>query len=96
MKRFAVFLKFTDKGIAHIKESPSRASQFVAMANKAGVKVEAQYWLLGEYDGMLILSGDSEEKITALVLQLSSLDHVRSKMCRAFNEAEFKGVVGMI
>jgi uncharacterized protein with GYD domain len=96
MARFVLLLKFTEKGITGIKDSPNRADQFRAKAGQMGVTVESQYWLLGEHDGLMILSAPSEEKITALALHLGSLGFVRTCLCRAYDEGEFKGLLGNI
>lgn len=96
MVRFVLFLKFTDKGIAAIKDSPTRASDFAALAVRSGAKVEAQYWLQGEYDGLIVLSAPSEEAVTALALQLGSRGFVRTCQCRAYDESEFRSAVGKV
>jgi len=96
MARFALLLKFTDKGIAAVKDSATRAGDFASLAAKAGAKVEAQYWLLGEYDGLIVLSAPTEETVTALALQLGNRGFVRTCLCRAFDEGEFRAVLGKV
>jgi uncharacterized protein with GYD domain len=93
MARFVVLVKFTEKGVTTVKDSPTRASQFKALAAQKGVNVEVHYWLLGEYDGMLVLSAPAEETITALVLHLANLGFVHTCMCRAYDETEFRAVL---
>jgi uncharacterized protein with GYD domain len=93
MPRYAMLLKFTDKGITNAKDSPSRASAFRSAASKAGATVEAEYWLLGEYDGLAIFSAPDEATATALALNLGAQGYVRTCLCRAFDEAEFKGLL---
>lgn len=96
MARFVLLLKFTEKGITNIKDSPNRAQQFKAQAAQAGVHMEGQYWLLGEYDGLVVLSAPSEDKITALTLHLASLGYVRTCLCRAYDDNEFRGILGTV
>lgn len=96
MVRFVLFLKFTDKGIAAVKDSPTRASEFAALASRAGARVEAQYWLLGEYDGLIVLSAPSEDAVAALALQLGSRGFVRTCQCRAYDEGEFRTTLGKV
>jgi len=55
--------------------------------------VEAQYWLLGEYDGIAILTAPNEAIATGLALNLASHGNVRTCLCRALDEAEFKAVL---
>jgi uncharacterized protein with GYD domain len=96
MARFALLLKFTDQGIAAIKDSPTRAGEFATLAAKAGARVEGQYWLLGEYDGLVVLSAPAEETVVALALQLGSRGFVRTCLCRAYDEGEFRATLGKV
>ncbi len=93
MARFVMLLTFTEKGITHVQESPARAAAFKAAAAQAGVTVEAQYWLLGAYDGIAVLSAPDEATATAVALNLGALGFVRTCLCRAFDEAEFKALL---
>ena len=93
MTRYVMLLKFTEKGLANAKESPARAAAFKAAATKAGANVEAQYWLLGEYDGISILNAPNEATATGVALNLASLGNVRTCLCRAFDEPEFKSLL---
>lgn len=96
MPRYALLLKFTDKGIANIKDSPNRADAFRAAAKKVGATVEGQYWLLGKYDGLVVMSAPDEAAATALALSLGQLDNVHTMLSRAFDETEFKAIVGKL
>ena len=71
MARFVMLLDFTEKGIANVKDSPSRKAAFRAAAAKAGITVEAIYWLLGEHDGMVIMNAPDEHTATAQALSLA-------------------------
>ncbi|MCB9850991.1 MAG: GYD domain-containing protein [Phycisphaerales bacterium] len=86
-------INFTDKGIGHVKESVARAMAFDVVAEKAGAKVECQYWTVGAYDGAFILSAPDEKTASGLVLALGQHDNVKTTMLRAFDAEEFKGVV---
>lgn len=92
MARFLVLVKETDKGLAAIKESPTRAAQFKALAAQKGVTIESQLWTLGTYDGALVLSAATEEAVLGLVLHLDSLGYVRTQVCRAYDETEMRAL----
>lgn len=94
MARFIMLHKFTDQGIAKIKDSPSRVAAFRSAAAKAGVTVEAIYWLMGEYDGLVVLNAPDEATATALALDLGSHGSVRTHLLRAFDESEFRVILG--
>lgn len=96
MARYALLAKYTDKGIAGIKDSPARAADFKSAAARLGVNIEAVYWLQGEYDGLVILSAPSEETVSALTLQLASKGNLRTCLCRAYDDGEFKAILAKI
>lgn len=93
MVRYVMLLKFTDKGIGTIKDSPSRAEAFRAAASKAGAVVESQFWTLGEYDGMVVIQAPDEATAVGLALELGRHGNVRTWMLRAFDAGEFKGIL---
>jgi uncharacterized protein with GYD domain len=88
-----MLLKFTDKGIATVKDSPSRAEAFRAAASKAGAVVESQFWTLGEYDGVLVFQAPDEPTAVGLALELGRHGNVRTCLLRAFDAGEFKGIL---
>ena len=96
MARFVMLLKFTDKGIAAAKDSPDRAADFAAQAARVGARLETVYWLLGEYDGLAVVSAPSEEAATTLALQVAARGFVRTRVCRAYDEAEFRGIIAKV
>lgn len=96
MPRYVVLLKFTEMGITHIKDSPKRAAAFRKQVEKAGGKVEAQYWTLGPYDGAVIFTAPDETAAAALTLGLGSAHSVETCMLRAMDEKEFAGVLGKL
>jgi uncharacterized protein with GYD domain len=96
MARYIALLKFTEQGAKNVKKSTSRAHNFDKLADKAGVKVEGQYWTLGHYDGVLVLNADSESKILHLLTELAALGNVRTETMQAFIDTEFDEIVGRV
>ena len=96
MTRYVVLVSFSEKGIGAIKDSIERAQEFKAAAAKMGASVEAQYWTLGDHDGVFVLSAPDEVTAAALVLELGRRSSVRTTMLRAFDEAEFKTVLDKV
>lgn len=94
MARYIAVLKFTEKGAKDIKKSTARAHQFDKLAAKAGVKVEGQYWTMGRYDGVLILSATDETKVLHMLTLLAALGNVRTQTMQAFTDKEFDEIVG--
>ena len=96
MCKYVVLIKFTEKGSGGIAESVNRADSFHSTAAAAGCTVEARYWTLGPYDGVLILSAPDEETAAAVVLSLTKAGNVTTCMLRAFEDDEFWKVLRML
>jgi uncharacterized protein with GYD domain len=94
MARYISLLRFTEQGAKNLKESSNRAHSFDQIAVKAGVKIEGQYWTMGAYDGVLIISADSEQKALHCLSQLASQGNVRTETMKAFIDKEFDEIVG--
>ena len=93
MNRYLTLLRFTEQGMKTVMKSTARAAAFREAAAKAGVKVEAQYWTTGAYDGVLILSADDETKALQCLAALAGAGNVRTETLRAFNAQEFGNLV---
>ena len=93
MARYISLIRFTEAGAKNLKKSTDRAHNFDKLAVKAGVKVEGQYWTMGSYDGVLILTADSEEKVLHLLTLLAGLGNVRTNTMQAFVDQEFDAIV---
>jgi uncharacterized protein with GYD domain len=94
MVRYISLLRFTEQGAKNIKKSTNRAHEFDKVAAKSGVKIEGQFWTLGAYDGVLILTADSEEKALHCLAELASQGNVRTETMQAFLDKGFDEIVG--
>jgi uncharacterized protein with GYD domain len=94
MAKYISLLRFTVQGAKDLKKSTNRAHSFDKIAAKAGVKIEGQYWTLGAYDGVLIISADSEQKALRCLSQLASEGNVRTETMQAFMDKEFDAIMG--
>lgn len=93
MSTFIVLLDFTDQGIRNIKDSPHRADQFNAMAERAGARVVGQYWTIGSHDGVLILEAPNDEVAASVLLALGAAGNVRTTTLRAYEWGEAQGLI---
>ena len=94
MPKYISLLRYTEKGAREIKNSTQRAIDFDKAAEKAGVRVEAQYWMFGAYDGLLVLSAETAEAALHCLTELSAAGNVRTETMRAFDVKEFGRITG--
>jgi uncharacterized protein with GYD domain len=94
MARYIALLRFTEQGAKNIKQSTKRAHHFDKAAQKAGVKIEGQYWTMGTYDGVLIIRADSEKKALHWLTELAATGAVHTNTLQAFLDTEFDAIIG--
>lgn len=92
MATFISLVNFADQGIRNVKDSPDRYEAFRAMAEKMGAKVKGVYYTIGHYDMVLIVEGNDETAMTAM-LKVGSLGNVRTETLRGFSLDEMKKIV---
>jgi len=93
MNRYITLLHFTEQGAKHINKSTKRAHDFAALAEKAGVTIENEFWTVGGFDGVLIIRADDEKKALHLLVELAAAGNVRTETLRAFTAEEFDAVI---
>jgi uncharacterized protein with GYD domain len=74
-------------------QSTERARRFAEATKKNGVTVEAQYWTLGRYDGVLILAGAKPNQLLHCLAELVSAGYVKTHTLQVLTDKEFDAVV---
>lgn len=72
MSLYVMFTSLTDEGRKTIRDEPERIREVNKEVEYMGVKILAQYALLGQYDFINILEGPSDEAMARLAIHLSS------------------------
>ena len=72
MAVYVMFTTLTDEGRRTLKENPKRLIEVNKEVEAMGVKILAQYALLGNYDFINILEAAGNTTITKLALELGS------------------------
>ena len=72
MPVYIMLSSLTDEGRKTIKESPARIKEVNREVEAMGVKILAQYAVLGPYDFVNILEAPNNNVITKMSLELSS------------------------
>jgi uncharacterized protein with GYD domain len=96
MSMYINLYKLTDQGLRNVKDSPARLDSAIKAAEKAGIKVLGAYYVLGEYDLVVISEAANEEAAVAHTLAVNSLGNVKSVTMRAFTPAQFTEIVKKI
>ncbi len=94
MPHFVTLIRYTQQGMAKIKESPARLDAAKKAAEKAGGKIHAWYLTMGRYDAVLISEFPSDEAGAKFTLSVGALGNVSTETLKAFTEPEYRKIVG--
>ena len=96
MPTYVTLLKFTDKGIQAIKDSPKRVEAARQMAKAAGAQIKAVYYVMGRYDAVVISEAADDETAVRMALTGGMQGNVTSETLRAFPDDEFMKIVAKL
>jgi uncharacterized protein with GYD domain len=94
MPAYITLFNFTEKGLQGVKDTVTRFKAADQAAKAAGGRIIGVWWLLGQYDGMLIFEAPDDAAATAQLLASGMQGFVRTTTMRAFSEDEMQAIVG--
>ncbi len=96
MATYISLINYTDQGIRNVKDSPKRLDAAKKALKDLGGELKAFYLTMGAYDIVIVAEAPSDEVVARFVLAVGSLGNVRTTTLKAFNEAEFRKIVGAL
>ncbi len=91
MAIYVMLTTLTDEGRKTIKGNPQRIKEVNKEVEAMGVKILAQYSLLGPYDFVNILEAPNNQTITKVALELGSRGTLQTMTMAAMTLDEFSG-----
>jgi uncharacterized protein with GYD domain len=89
MGLYVMLTSLTDEGRKTIKEHPGRIKEVNKEVEAMGVKVLAQYALLGRYDFVNILEAPSNEAISKVAVELGARGTLQTMTMAAMKVDDF-------
>ena len=89
MATYIMLTRLTDKGAETIKENPARIEAVAKELEAFGVKVVAQYAVLGPFDFVNILEAPDNLTIARVSAELASRGSIRIQTLPAVSVTEF-------
>ena len=93
MPRYILLSKLTDDGWKTIKSRPERIKEVNKELEAMGVRVTAQYAVLGPYDFVNIVEGPDTETMLRVAVELGSRGSVRILTMPAVPTDDFISVI---
>ena len=96
MPTYVALLKWTQQGIANVKDSAKRLDAGREAFAKAGVTMKDAYLTMGRYDLVTIMEAPDDETYAKAVLGLSAQGNVSTETLKAFNEDQYRKIIGSL
>jgi len=93
MPTYISLLRFTDKGIENVKQSPSRLDANKKIIRDAGGELKAFYLTTGQIDAVTIFEAPNDEAAARMSLARGALGYIRTETLRAFTEEEYRKII---
>jgi len=96
MPMYVTMLKYTQQGIAKVKESPARLDAARKAAENMGGKLHGWYLTMGRYDAVFISEFPDDATCARFALSVGSMGNVTTETLKAFPEAEYRKIIGSL
>lgn len=93
---YITLLRYTQKGVENIKESPKRLDAAKQAFRSLGAEIKAFYLVTGQYDAAVIPETPDDATIAQAALATASSGNVRTESFRAFTEDEYRKVIATL
>jgi uncharacterized protein with GYD domain len=96
MATYILLVRYTQKGIENIKESPARLDSVKKAFEAMGAKLKDFYLVTGQYDIVVVAQAPDDVTVAKLALSIGSIGAVRTETFRAFTENEYREIIAAL
>ena len=96
MPTYIALLRWTQQGVAKVKDSPKRLDAGRKAFKKFGVEIKDTYLTMGRYDLVCVIDGPDDETVARALLTLGSQGNVQTETLKAWNEDDFRKIIKSI
>jgi uncharacterized protein with GYD domain len=93
MPTYVVLLRYTQQGMATIKDSPRRLEAAKAAVKAAGGEFKAYYLTLGRFDEVSVIEAPDDATFTRVMIAVAAQGNVQTETLRAFTEDEYRAII---
>ena len=96
MPTYIALMRWTEQGIAKVKDSPKRLDAGRKAFKKLGVEIKDTYLTMGRYDLVCIIEGRDDESVARALLTLGSQGNIQTETLKAWTEDEYRKITGSV
>ena len=96
MATYIVLINWTDQGIRNVRDLPKRLDAARKMLEDMGGSFKSFYLTMGEYDLVAVIEAPDDAVVARFALQTGMAGNVRTNTMKAFPEAAFREITGIL
>jgi len=96
MATYIMLVRYTQKGVEDIKESPARLDAARKALEALGGELKQFYLVQGRYDIVIVIEAPDDETVSKWALAVGSKGAVRTETFRAFTEDEYRKIIAAL
>ena len=96
MATYFMLVRYTQKGIGNVKQSPARLDMAKTSFRDLGAQLKEFYLVTGRYDIIVVAEAPNDETIAKCALDLASKGNVTTETIRAFKEDEYRKIIAAL
>lgn len=96
MPNYIALMRWTEQGIAKVKDSPKRLDSGRKAFKKFGVKIKDTYLTMGRYDLVCMIEAKDDESLARALLTLGSQGNIQTETLKAWTEDEYRKITGSL
>lgn len=95
MPHYITLMRWTDKGVQGVKESPQRIRELVKAIERLGGKVQT-FYTMGEYDFVAVAEAPSDDIVMQAALLVNRAGNARTVTMKAWTLEEAEKVIAKL
>lgn len=92
MATYITLMRWTEQGIARVKDSSKRLDAGRKAFKKMGVEIKDTWLTMGKYDLVCLIEAPDDSILARALLSLGSQGNVQTETMRAWNEDEYRQI----
>jgi len=96
MATYIMLIRYTQKGVENIKQSPARLDAARKAFKAMGAELKDFYLIQGRYDIITVIEAPDAETVAKCALGVGSQGNVTTETLRAFTEDEYRKIIAAL
>lgn len=96
MPTYISLMRWTQQGVANVKDSQNRLDAGRKAFREIGVEIKQVHMTMGRYDLIMLLEAPSDDVAATALLSLAAQGNVQTETLKAWNESEYRKITGSI